>query len=101
MPLHTLQEEIEKIIDEINKKALAERDSGYCGACGIYQQEIRKALTRYADQYEKSVVEMCEKKAEEYKTRKRMTPFQDTLFNHAVNVINEVSQSILSIRKTK
>jgi len=37
---------LEEKMSEINKKALAERDSGYCGGCGIYQQEVRKALSQ-------------------------------------------------------
>ena len=37
--------------------------------------------------------EIKEKKTD-YKTRKRETPFQDTLFNHAVNVLSEVQSLI-------
>lgn len=36
---------IEEVMETINKKALAVRDSDYCAGCGEYQEELRKALS--------------------------------------------------------
>ena len=38
------------------------------------------------------IEEVVEETIEEYKTRKRTTPFQDTLFNHAVNVLQALTK---------
>lgn len=51
---------------------------------------IREAL---ASQRETLAVSLDEK-AEEYKLKKRETPFQDTLFNHAVNVLTDAAEIV-------
>lgn len=112
MPLHTLRQQIERdfnyILYNLRQSIKHEIDGTNIGE---YKDDVQKyikeaesfissSLTRYADQYEKSVVEICESKKKEPNTIGGYVYLEarDKGYNEA---LSDISQSILSIRKTK
>jgi len=54
-----------------------------------YEKYIKHFFTTHTIKLLQVEIDRLEEVKNEYKTRKRMTPFQDTLFNHAVNVLQD------------
>lgn len=73
-------------------------DGFTCQECGLGQGELEKKIKVYISQLlsqtRRDIVEEIDEKIHEYKTRNRMTSFQDTLFNYVVNVLDDIKAII-------
>jgi len=57
---------------------------------------LTQKLTAQQEAFRDEAREVLDAKIVEAKTRKRMTAFQDTLFNYEVNVLSDIANKLLN-----
>lgn len=86
-PCHSaLSQDWEKEFDDL----VADQDGRDFVDSSLRISILKAFITRLLSTQRKELLRELEEVKADYKTRKRDTPFQDTLFNHAANVLDEV-----------
>lgn len=90
-PVSERRPHIKDFIIQVEQQA---EERGRKNAAEIILKEELNSYIEGKKEERNRILKLCDEKTETAKTRKRLTPFQDTLFNYEVNVLSDLKQAI-------